>query len=367
MNAPSPTLADLRIVVCAGAGGVGKTTVSAAVAVGLAASGRRVAAVTIDPARRLAEALGLEDLRNQPQLVEASRLRGSGLLVSGELSAMMLDVKRTFDELIELLAPDADTAQAILTNPIYQHLSTAVAGSQEYTAMAKLFELAEAGTYDVIVLDTPPSRSAANFLDAPERLTALLQSRALTALLGPTRTAAKAAEVAFAGLRRITGVGLLEDLTVFFQLIAQLLEGFRKRAVRVEELLREPTTGFLIVTSTDHAPVAEAIRFGRELDRMGMSRAGVIVNRVQPLDASNRPRAATKERLAPRIGVDLAEKVACTHAELQTLARRDRDAIRALSTALPGPGHASLVDRDSDVRDLRMLAGLARELFDGLV
>jgi len=160
-------LAHKHVVICAGAGGVGKTTVSATIALGLAAQGHRVAVVTIDPARRLAEALGLDQLGNQPRLVDPARLRRSGLEVRGELHAMMLDAKRTFDELIARLAPDADTRDQILDNRIYRHLSTAVAGSQEYTAIAKLFELEHKGDYDTIVLDTPPSRSAMDFLDAP--------------------------------------------------------------------------------------------------------------------------------------------------------------------------------------------------------
>lgn len=159
-------LSGKRIVICAGAGGVGKTTVSAVVALGLAARGRRVAVVTIDPARRLAEALGLDELGNEPQPVASERFTASGLEVRGELLAMMLDVQRTFDELIVRLAPNDQAADSILDNPVYHHLSTAVAGSQEYTAVAKLEELATRRDFDVIVLDTPPSSSAIEFLRA---------------------------------------------------------------------------------------------------------------------------------------------------------------------------------------------------------
>ena len=167
MNGLASRLSDLRVVVCAGPGGVGKTTMSAAVALRLAADGRRVALVTIDPARRLAEALGLDDLDNQPQPVDPARFGDRGLEFTGELSAMMLDVKRTFDELIELLAPEPRTAQQIMSNRVYDQISSAVGGSQEYTAIAKLFELDRQEAYDTIVLDTPPSRSAVDFLTPP--------------------------------------------------------------------------------------------------------------------------------------------------------------------------------------------------------
>ena len=159
-----------RVVICAGSGGVGKTTTSAALAMGLAAEGRRVAVVTIDPARRLADSLGLEELGNEPHLVDPKRFKGHGIEMRGELWAMMLDAKRTFDELIERLAPDEKTRDEVLANRIYQELSNAVAGSQEFTAIAKLYDLDRSGDFDVLVLDTPPSRNAVDFLDAPARL-----------------------------------------------------------------------------------------------------------------------------------------------------------------------------------------------------
>lgn len=229
-----------RVVICAGAGGVGKTTVSAAVALGLAARGQRVAVVTIDPARRLAEALGLEELSNQPRLVDPAHFAGADLQLRGELSAMMLDVKRTFDEVIGALAPNARVRDEILANPTYESLSTSLAGSQEHTAIAKLFELAREREYDVVVLDTPASRSAIDFLQAPDKLIEFLQGRALSALMRPTGGVARAGAVVFAALRRITGVALLDDLTTFFTLIGGLREGFSDRAAAVSALLRDP-------------------------------------------------------------------------------------------------------------------------------
>jgi anion-transporting ArsA/GET3 family ATPase len=179
-------LAGKRICICTGSGGVGKTTTAAAIAIGLAARGQRVAVVTIDPARRLASALGLEQLGNEPRLVEPRRLARHDIAMRGELWAMMLDAKRTFDDLVELLAPDPITREEILANRVYQELSSAVAGSQEFTAVAKLYELEVSGRFDTIVLDTPPSRNALDFLDAPQRLTGFLEGRGLKALSAPT-------------------------------------------------------------------------------------------------------------------------------------------------------------------------------------
>jgi anion-transporting ArsA/GET3 family ATPase len=363
MNALASALAGKRVVICAGAGGVGKTTVSASVALGLAAQGRRVALVTIDPARRLAEALGLDALGNRPQIVDVARFGGSGIEVQGELAAMMLDSKRTFDELIGLLAPTPGTRDEILGNPIYNHISTAVAGSQEYTAIAKLYELEHSGDHDVIVLDTPPSRHAIDFLNAPDRLIGFLEGRALAAFLRPTGHVIHAAGVAFAALRRITGTGLLDDLTSLFRQLAELLDGFRSRAVNVHEMLVDEASAFVIVTSPERAALEETLFFAAELDRVGMHRAGVIVNRVHPLEADRLGVAKNAARLAPVLGPSLAQRTARAHAQMQRLAQRDAAAVARLRSAL----HADpvcLADRPSDVHDIPGLVALQEELFE---
>src|SRR3954469_19204950 len=190
-----------RMVICAGSGGVGKTTTAAAVALGLAEQGLKVAVVTIDPARRLANALGLDELDNEPRRVDVE--------ADGELWAMMLDAKRTFDQLIEHLAPDERTRDEVFANRIYQQLSSAVAGSQEFTAIAKLYELDESGDFDVLVLDTPPARNALDFLDAPGRLTRFFQGRAIRMFLRPAGLLGRGTGLVFSVLRRITGVDLL--------------------------------------------------------------------------------------------------------------------------------------------------------------
>ena len=204
MTSVVPLLEGKRIVICAGSGGVGKTTTSAALALGMAERGMKVAVVTIDPAKRLANALGMEELGNEPHLVD--RLDRSD---EGELWAMMLDAKRTFDEVIERLAPDDATRDEIFENRIYQQLSSAVAGSQEFTAIAKLFELDQEGDYDLLVLDTPPSRNALDFLDAPGRLTGFFQGRAIRIFLRPAGIGGKiigrGTGVVFSLLKRVTG------------------------------------------------------------------------------------------------------------------------------------------------------------------
>src|SRR3954469_21480278 len=179
LTSVEPLLAGRRIVICAGPGGVGKTTTAAALGMGMAERGLRVAVVTIDPARRLATSLGLEEPGNEPRLVDPERFTGHGVEIEGELWAMMLDAKRTFDGLIERLAPDARTRDEVFANRIYQQLSSAVAGSQEFTAIAQLYELDQEGGYDLLVLDTPPSRNALDFLEAPGRLTRFFGGRAV--------------------------------------------------------------------------------------------------------------------------------------------------------------------------------------------
>jgi anion-transporting ArsA/GET3 family ATPase len=268
-------LQDKRVVICAGSGGVGKTTTSAALAMGLAAEGKRVAVVTIDPARRLANALGLDDLGNEPHLVDPARLAGHGIEVRGELWAMMLDAKRTFDELITRLAPDERSRDDVLSNRIYQQLSGAVAGSQEFTAVAKLYELDRSGRFDVLVLDTPPSRNALDFLDAPERLTGFFEGRALRVFLAPTGLAARVVgrgtSVVFSVLKRLTGVDLLDDLAVFFRALGGLIEGFKERAAGVKALLEDERTTFIVITSPEREPVEEAIFFTGKLRDAGAS------------------------------------------------------------------------------------------------
>jgi anion-transporting ArsA/GET3 family ATPase len=356
-----------RVVICAGSGGVGKTTTSAAIAMGLAAEGLRVCVVTIDPARRLADALGIEQLGSEPRRVDDARFQGHGIAIKGELWAMMLDPKRTFDELIERLAPDEKTRDEILANRIYRELSSAVAGSQEFTAVAKLYDLDRSGEFDAIVLDTPPSRNALDFLDAPDRLTGFLEGRALRLFLAPSGIAARVVgrgtSVVFSVLRRVTGVDLMEDLSVFFSALSGVLDGFRERAAGVKELLGDPATTFLIVTSPEREPVEEAIFFRGKLREAAMPFGALVVNRVHPLAPDGD--AVDEAALAAELGGDaaLARKVARTLREFRVLAHRDAAAVQRLRAAIGDQDPVLVPHLDGDVHDVDGLVAIHRHLF----
>jgi anion-transporting ArsA/GET3 family ATPase len=339
--------------VCAGSGGVGKTTTAAALAMGMAERGLKVAVVTIDPAKRLADSLGLEELGNEPRLVE-------GLDVDGELWALTLDSKRTFDDLIEALAPDRNTVEEILSNRIYQQLSSAVAGSQEFTAIAKLYELDQEGDFDLLVLDTPPSRNALDFLDAPSRLTGFFQGRAIKMFLRPAgiggRILGRGTGVVFGLLERLTGVDMLHDLSVFFRALGGMIDGFTERARRVGLLLEDPGTTFLIVTAPRHDPVEEAIFFHRKLRDADMPFGGLVVNRLH--------RAPDGDgALPPELAEDLARKVDTAAAELTALVERERASLARLREALGDPPTIVIPELDGDVHDVEGLALMREHLF----
>jgi anion-transporting ArsA/GET3 family ATPase len=340
-----------RVVVVAGSGGVGKTTTSAALALGLAALGDRVAVITIDPARRLATALGVAELRNQPQRVPVD--------VAGELWAMQLDAKRTFDDLVGRLAPDERTREEVLGNRIYRQLSSAVAGIQEFSAVAKLYELDREGGFDVLVLDTPPSRNALDFLDAPDRLVGFFEGRALRLVLTPTGVAARVvgrgAAPVLAVLRRLTGAGLLEELAGLLRALSGLLEGFRARALAVKALLADPATTFLIVSSPEREAVEEAIFFRGKLREAAMPFGGLVVNRVHRDPTGGADPDAVRAELAAALGDRLARKVADALRETQAQAARDAAAVERLSAALGEPDPAVVPELEDDVHDMEGL------------
>jgi anion-transporting ArsA/GET3 family ATPase len=356
-----------RVCVCGGSGGVGKTTTSAAIALGMAARGAKVAVVTIDPARRLANALGLKELQNEPRRVPAKRLAASGLTIEGELWAMMLDPKRTFDELIERIAPDPQRAQEIKANRVYSELSTAVSGSQEFTAVAKLYDLDEQGKFDLLVLDTPPSRNALDFLDAPGRLTSFLEGRALKAFIRPTglgmRVLGKGAAPLLAALRRVTGIDLLTDLSTFFQLLGDMTADFSLRAAQVEKVLRADTTAFLLVTSAQREPIDEAIWFRRTLEDSGLPFSGVVVNRVHHDLLGDSNPEEVDEALDGVLRPTLARRVAENFRDYHVLAQRDAQNIARLRAELDHHPLLLVPHLDDDIHDIDGLLRMRRYLF----
>jgi anion-transporting ArsA/GET3 family ATPase len=355
-----------RVCVCGGSGGVGKTTTSAAIALGMAARGAKVAVVTIDPAKRLANALGLHELENEPSRVEPERLAGVGE-VQGELWAMMLDPKRTFDELIDRIAPDPKRASEIKANRVYRELSTAVSGSQEFTAIAKLYELEREGDFDLLVLDTPPSRNALDFLDAPGRLTGFLEGRTLKAFIRPTglgmRVLGRGAAPFLGALRRVTGVDLVSDLSTFFSLLGDMTEDFSARATEVETLLRASTTAFVLVTSAQPAAIDEAVWFRRTLAKSGLPFAGVIVNRVHHDILGDADPGDLLSELGDGLPADLAARVAHNFDDYHVLARRDRAGVQRLGDELGDRPLLLVPQLDDDVHDVAGLLDVHRFLF----
>jgi anion-transporting ArsA/GET3 family ATPase len=286
-----------RIIVCCGAGGVGKTTLAAAIGLRAAERGRHVVVLTVDPARRLAQSMGLTSLDNTPRLVpgvQPAAQAGNGAESAGSLHAMMLDMKRTFDEIVEAHA-DPDRAAQILANPFYQSLSSSFAGTQEYMAMEKLGQLRRADEWDLIVVDTPPSRSALDFLDAPQRLSRFLDGRLLRLLTAPAKVGGRAyLRVLNAGfgvvtgmLTKILGTAVLKDVQTFVSALDTMFGGFRERADYTYQLLRAPGTSFLVVAAPEDDALREASYFVERLDQERMPLAGLVVNRVQLLPAAH--------------------------------------------------------------------------------
>ena len=278
MSELTALVAERAVIVCCGSGGVGKTTVSATFALAAAQAGRRACVVTVDPARRLADSLGVQSLANTPTEVEGDW--------PGRLHALMLDTKGTFDDLIHTYARTPEQAEGILANRLYQNLTGALSGTQEYMAMEKLHELVESGDFDVVVVDTPPTRNALDLLDAPRRLTRFLENRLFRALLLPTRVSLRAVGLATQALLRtlskVAGAEIVQDAVAFFQAFEGMEEGFRTRAGAVRELLADPATAYVLVTSPRPDAIAEAGFFAEKLTERHIATAALVVNRIHP-------------------------------------------------------------------------------------
>lgn len=358
-------LAGRRVIVTLGAGGVGKTTTSAALALGLAMAGQRVAVVTIDPARRLASALGLERLAGRPHRIEDRPLREAGLPMRGELWAMMLDVKATFDDIVARHT-DEQRRREILANPVYRELSTAVAGSHELSAVAKLYELHEEHDFDVIVLDTPPSRNALDFLEAPGRLLAFIEGRALQVFLAPggltARLFGRGTALVFSIFARVTGVDMLSELSAFFRSLGGVIDGFGERTRSVQALLRSEQTAYVVVSSPEPEPAEEARFLTRRLAELGLGPPALLVNRVHMLGLEGRSREQAAALLGDGLDADLARRLAGNLADFDLLARRDAETVARLTAEL-GAGAPTLVAHLHDeVQDLLGLARIAEQM-----
>jgi anion-transporting ArsA/GET3 family ATPase len=368
-----PTLSKVldgkEICICAGSGGVGKTTTSAAIATGMAAQGLKVCVLTIDPAKRLADSLGLKELGNEARRVDPALFEKHGVEMRGELWAMMLDAKATFDELVARQAPDEEARDRVLENRIYQQISSALAGSQEYMAMEKLFELHTEGEFDLLVLDTPPTRNALDFLDAPKRLTQFIEGRSLRMFMKPTGLAAKVAgrgtSVVLGVLKRIVGFDLLADLAEFFNAFSGMVDGFQARAKRVNKLLADPDTCFLVVCGPQGEPVDEAVYFHRKLVEAKLPFGGVIANKVHyPAEEPGEESVDLPVALTEKLGdEDLARRVAANFSDYQALAERDARNIKRLANELQTKGVIRVPYLDEDVHDLAGLAEINRYLF----
>ena len=354
---------DGGIVICAGPGGVGKTTVSAAIALEGALRGRETVVVTIDPAKRLADALGLEELSNEPRRVPEARFREAGL-PPAPLDAMMLDTKTTFDDLVHRYAKTGERAELILGNRFYQAISGALSGTHEYMAMEKLYELHASGRYDLIVIDTPPTRNALDFIEAPKRMTSFLEGRLLKWFLLPAigggrgvfRAMNLAAVTFLRVVQKVIGADALKDTADFFANFEGMYEGFKERAQEVYELLRRNVTRFVVVVSpTDHA-VEEALFLVTSLSSHGLPFGGLVVNRIHP-------RFAGAE--GDPVGSPLADRLTQIAGEFDQVRRREEESLRRLEPEIPRRRWVRIPYLTREVANLDALAEVTATMFAG--
>jgi anion-transporting ArsA/GET3 family ATPase len=376
-----------RVAVCVGSGGVGKTTVAASLALEAARRGRRVLVLTIDPARRLADALGVSALGNQPEALPRAALAALGVPPQGNLSALMLDMKRTFDDLVERFAETPEARARILANPIYQHVSEALAGSIEYSAMEKVYELDAERAYDLIVVDTPPSQHALDFLEAPQRLLEFLDSRIVHMLIHPAfvagrlgfRVFQRGARRVLKLLERVTGIGFLEDVSEFLLAFEGMSEGFRERAGGVRALLLGRDTAFILIAGAGRDSVQQALQLRERLAGFGARLTGVLINRVRlwpgggappELAAAQGSQGELAAALAANEGANFPAQAAA-RAALDAVAgyaawvRRDARETAALRGVIEKQGSywGAIPELADDVHDLGGLARIAHAIF----
>lgn len=377
------------ILVTVGTGGVGKTTTSAALALEAARRGKRALVLTIDPARRLADALGLDQLDHDARELPRDALRAVGVPEGGSLAAMMLDTKRTFDDLVARYAPDAKSAERIYANPIYQNLTDALSGSREYSAMERLHQMHALGDYDLIVLDTPPASHALDFLDAPRRLTGLLDSQVLRVLFGPALAMGRSgmwlfrmgSDALLATVERVTGIEFLRVVSEFVLAFESMFAGFSTRAREVEALLRSRECGFVLVAGPDPVQAKRAVEFWERLKQEQIQLVGLVVNRVRgwpgggeapAIDAPARVAgsaalaAAWRER-GVAFDADRVARATCEAAvDAAAISRRHAQIVAELAAAMPlADGDARLIPLFADeVNALESLSKMAEHLLD---
>jgi anion-transporting ArsA/GET3 family ATPase len=345
------------IVICTGSGGVGKTTTAAVLAMEAARRGRRAVVVTIDPAKRLADALGLSDIGNEPKPVEGPW--------DGTLSAVMLDTKRTFDDLVSTYSSDPDQAARILDNRFYRNISGALSGTQEYMAMEKLYSLHESHDFDVVVVDTPPTRHALDFLDAPRRLTHFLDHRLYRTLMAPTRGMMKAVNVAAHAfvhtVSKVIGAEVFDDALAFFQAFQGMEEGFRQRAAKVLELLSDPATSFVLVAAPRRDTVEEAQFFADRLAEAGLPVQALIVNRMHP-HFTDEPPEGLRARARSFAGTDLGDLLT-NLGDFALVSAREEAHLAGLAESIEPAPVVRVPFLPTDVHDLESLERLGTHLF----
>ena len=368
-------LENLEIIVCCGSGGVGKTTVSAAIGLALTQRrNRRVLVLTVDPARRLATALGLKEIGTDPVTVPRARLRRAGIEMEGELVATMLDMKSTFDRMVTRLAPTRRDAERLLANRFYQGISDSFIGSHEYMAMEALYELHEAGEYDTLIIDTPPSRNALDFLEAPNRLSDFVGARLLSWLSGPSRFGFRAVNLAAAPFLRMAdrllGADVLTEVAEFVADLQKIYGGVQQRARDVYRLLRSSQVGFVVVTTLEPGPFGEAEYFCARLREYRMPLRGVVVNRNWPDSLRDRTALATAsalaeddtlpawltQRLGHRVSPDTLHAIGDQWLLLHAIAKRDARQLSRLERL----GNVEAVRIPLFSEDASELEGLAR-------
>jgi anion-transporting ArsA/GET3 family ATPase len=371
VTSPRALVTDAHVVICCGTGGVGKTTTAATLAIEGARAGRNAVVVTIDPAKRLANTLGLEHLSNTAHEIDRALwdADGSGA-AEGVLSALMLDTEGTFDQLVRTYARTDEQADGILANRFYRNIAGALSGTQEYMAMEKLHELDDRGGFDLIVVDTPPTRHALDFLDAPQRLTRLLDNRVFRMLMAPTRGVVRvggvAAQAFLRAISRVVGTEAVDDAIAFFRAFEGMEDGFRERAAQVTQLLAADDTAFVLVTSPRRDAVGEAEYFVQRLTEGAFAVDALIVNRVHAQYGDTDPevlRARARELAAHR--GDAAERLAAHYANLadfEDLARRERAELAGLEHRIGDASVVHVPELGHDVHDFAALRAVGSHL-----